>query len=135
MRKHQLFAKQSKYFFGVPRIEYLGHFITKEGVLTDSQKVKTMKNWLLLNTIKQLRGVPGLAGYYKRFIRGIEVISMPLTDLLKKDSFKWSHAASKAFEQLKITLTRAPVLELLDPNKTFIVETDTSGQGIADVLM
>lgn len=32
MSKHQLFAKHSKCFFGVDKIEYLGHFITARGV-------------------------------------------------------------------------------------------------------
>ncbi|XP_059277948.1 uncharacterized protein LOC132032198 [Lycium ferocissimum] len=39
MKKHQLLAKESKCFFGVARIEYLGHFITKDGVSTDPQKI------------------------------------------------------------------------------------------------
>ncbi|KAM3362576.1 cysteine-rich receptor-like protein kinase 44 [Capsicum galapagoense] len=39
MQHHQLFAKHSKCFFGVKRIEYLGKFITQEGVSTDPLKI------------------------------------------------------------------------------------------------
>ncbi|XP_060182053.1 uncharacterized mitochondrial protein AtMg00860-like [Lycium barbarum] len=60
MKKHQLFAKQRKCFFGVPRIEYLRHFITADGVSTDPQKITAVRNWPKPTTLKQLRGFLGL---------------------------------------------------------------------------
>ncbi|XP_070036260.1 uncharacterized protein [Nicotiana tomentosiformis] len=131
----QKFLRKAKCFFGVQKIEYLGHFITVEGVSTDPQKVEAVKEWPLPTNVKQLRRFLRLAGYYRRFIRGFGSISKPLTDLLKKDNFKWSLAASEAFEQLKTALIQAPVLALPDAHKTFIVETDASGHGIGAVLM
>ncbi|XP_059301822.1 uncharacterized mitochondrial protein AtMg00860-like [Lycium ferocissimum] len=102
---------------------------------TYPHKILVVQNWPLPNTIKQLRGFIGLAGYYRRFIQEFGIISKPLTDLLKKDSFKWSSAATDAFEALKIALTKAPVLALPDVSKTFVVETNASGFSIGAVLM
>lgn len=121
MKDHHLLSKESKCFFGVDWIEYTGHFITREGVSTDLAKTLAIQNWPIPTTIKQLRGFIGLTGYYRRFIQGFGIISNPLTDLLKTDSFKRSPAITGTFEQLKEVLTRTPVLALLDANKTFVV--------------
>lgn len=43
--RHQLFANRSKCFFGVQRIEYLGHFITTEDVSKDPRKIIFIQNW------------------------------------------------------------------------------------------
>ncbi|XP_015054821.1 uncharacterized protein LOC107001189 [Solanum pennellii] len=135
MAEHKLFGRKNKCFFGVQRIEYLGHFITVEGVSADSQKIKEVKDWPILTTLKKLRGFLGLAGYYRRFIQGFGMISRPLNDLTKNNKFKWNSTAQQAFVQLKEALTQAPVLAFPDASKTFIVETDASGYGIGAFLM
>lgn len=77
----------------------------------------------------------GLAGYYRRFIRGYRIVSKPLTDLLKKENFIWSNTAQEAFDKLKIALTSAPVLVLPDFSLPFIIEIDACNVAIGVVLM
>lgn len=62
------------------------------------------------------------------------MISKPLTELLKKNNFKCNQAAQVAFEQLKDVLCTAPVLQLPDFAKAFVVEYDVSGKEIQAVL-
>ncbi|GJX99007.1 ty3-gypsy retrotransposon protein [Tanacetum coccineum] len=84
--------------------------------------------------LKQLRGFLGLAGYYKRFVKGYAVISHPLTVVLKKNAYKWNDIAQQAFEALKLAITQALVLKLPNFNEPFMVETNASGIGIGVVL-
>ncbi|XP_026451259.1 uncharacterized protein LOC113351504 [Papaver somniferum] len=117
LRKHSLFAKLSKCAFSQPQLEYIGHIINANGVAADPDKVATMVNWPQPQTLKQLRGFLGF------------------TDILKKDSFTWSDAATQAFAAIKTAMTSAPVLALSDFSQPFTLETDACSKGIGVVLM
>jgi len=97
MRANSLFAKHSKCYFAIPKVEYLGYFISGKGVATDPAKIEAMLSWPLPQTLKQLRGFLGLVGYYRRFIPKFGIVTKPLIEMLKKDSFVWSTAATLAF--------------------------------------
>lgn len=128
-------AKFSKCSFGTTQVDYLGHIIEGGRVSTDSKKIRAVKNWLVPNNIKQLRGFLGLARYYRRFIKNYGLISKPFTELLRKDNFIWTEAATLAFGELKSALTSAPVLALPSPDREFVVETDASDGGMGTILM
>ena len=127
LRSHSLYAKRTKCCFGVKQVEYLGHFISKEGVTTDPKKIKAVLHWPTLKSIKQLKGFLGLVGYYRRFVKDIGKIASPLIALLKNErGFQWNEQADQAFGRLKQALITAPVLILPDFDKEFVIETDAS---------
>ncbi|XP_070032723.1 uncharacterized protein [Nicotiana tomentosiformis] len=133
--QHQLYARKTKCQFAVASVEYLGHFISAEGVVTDPKKIQAVQQWPTPITVKQLREFLGLAGYYRRFIREYGHISKPLIELLRKDHFKWNDQATAAFQDLKDALTSAPVLALPNFSLPFMVEIDAYDIGIGVVIM
>ena len=62
-------------------------------------------------------------------------MASPLTDLLRKQGFVWTDAATEAFESVRAALCSAPVLRLPDFSKPFVIEPDASGNAIGAVLL
>jgi hypothetical protein len=132
LRAHDLHVKQSKCSFATETVAYLGHVISADGVAMDH--MRAVSSWPQPRSARGLRGFLGLAGYYRRFIKDFGTIAGPLTQLLKKDAFLWSDAASTAFDALKQALTAAPVLHLPHFTRDFVVDCDASGSGFGAVL-
>lgn len=61
-------------------------------------------------------------------------IVTPLTNLLRKDAFKWTVEAQLPFQQLKEALRTGPVLVYPNFDDAFIVETDVCDVVIGTVL-
>ncbi|XP_074314734.1 putative mitochondrial protein AtMg00860 [Silene latifolia] len=110
LRKQKWYAKFSKCEFWLKEVSFLGHIISKEGVMVDPSKVEAVLEWKSPTNVNEIRSFLGLAGYYRRFVKDFSKLARPMTQLLKKESkFIWSEACEKAFQELKARLTTAHV--------------------------
>jgi hypothetical protein len=117
-------------------IQFLGHVLSAKGIAVDPSKVKDILEWKSPTIVHQVRSFLGLAEYYRRFILDFSKIVKPITRILKNDTkFDWSSKCNKAFKQLKVLLTTAPILSQPDIKKPFDVYCDASGSGLGCVLM
>ena len=121
--------------FGQERLEYLGHWISAEGVSTDMGEVSSIFKWPRPQSIRDVRSFLGMAGYYRKFVRNYALIAKPLFHLTKSNKIAWTAETEDSFHQLKQALASTPVLALLDFTNSFVVETDASNQGIGAVLV
>ena len=78
-------------------------------------------------------------GYYRQFINQFAAVAKPLTDLTKgkkkQEEIVWNEEANEAFELLKTRIAQYPILRLPCFNRSFILATDASEDGIGGVLM
>ncbi|KAI4885901.1 hypothetical protein NFI96_005622 [Prochilodus magdalenae] len=124
--KCQLFAKE---------VQYLGHIISANGIMTDPGKVAVVKEWKVPRSQTEVRSFLGLASYYRRFVQDFATIARPLHKLTEKGAkMVWSAQCQDSFEELKRRLTMAPILAFPDPDKPFLLDTDASDVGIGGVL-
>ncbi|KAM1521892.1 hypothetical protein ACFX10_012067 [Malus domestica] len=136
LSSEQLYAKFSKCQFWLTQISFLGHVVSAEGISVDPQKVSAITTWEQPRNVTEVRSFLGLAGYYRRFVKGFSAIALPLNKLTRKEvEFKWDEDCERSFQELKRCLTQAPVLTLPDDSGEFDIYTDASLSGLGCVLM
>ncbi|GJR88435.1 reverse transcriptase domain-containing protein [Tanacetum coccineum] len=104
--------------------------------ITTEIQIEAVKNWASPTTPIEIRQFLGLAGYYRRFIKGFSKIAKSLTELTQKNKkYIWGEDQESAFQLLKQKHCEAPILELPEGNDNFVVYCDASHQGLGAVLM
>ncbi|GBG64360.1 hypothetical protein CBR_g41560 [Chara braunii] len=135
LRQHQYKVNLDKCEFGRTKILYLGHEISADGLRPEDAKVASIRDWPRPQTVTEVRSFLGMTGYYRPFVKNYSTIASPLTDLTRLDTpWEWTEECEASFKKLKYDLTHYEVLKLLDPDKPFVVTTDTSQYGIGAVL-
>jgi hypothetical protein len=118
------------------QVAFLGHVISKGGISVGPSKVQDVLSWKTPTSVGDIWSFLGLAEYYQRFIEGFSKISKPMTELLEKDKrFEGTPVCEASFQELKKRLTTAPILVMLDMEKTFSIYCDASGEGLGYALM
>src|SRR5204862_4153661 len=146
LAKHQLYANPAKCIFNKPEVKFCGHIIGNSMVRVMQDKIQAVKEWPQPRTTHHIRQSLGLAGYYRRFIKGFSQIAAPLSDLLKvgesaaarniKNRFiSWNTTCQLSFDRLKAALTSAPVLQQVNPQKPFTIAMDASDFAIGSCLL
>ncbi|GJY72160.1 putative reverse transcriptase domain-containing protein [Tanacetum coccineum] len=112
------------------------HVIDSQGIHVNPSKIEAVKDWASPTTPTEIRQFLGLAGYYRRFIKGFSKISKPLTKLTQKNKmYIWGEDQESDFQLLKQKLCKAPILSLPEGNNDFVIYYDASLQGLGAMLM
>ena len=135
LREHKLYAKRSKCSFCTAAVDFLGHIVSDDGVSMDPAKVSAITAWPALTNVSELRSFLGLAGYYRRFVKGFSRMAAPLTALLAQGvSWRWEEAEASAFDALKAAVASGPVLQPFAPALPVTISVDASDFEIGAVL-
>ena len=102
----------------------MGHVISEEGISVDLKEIEAIIEWPNPRNVADVKYFMGLAGYHGRFIEIFSKIVHPITSLQRKNAkFIWFEKCEESFQQLKKLLISAPVLNIADPKKEFVVCT------------
>ncbi|GBG67352.1 hypothetical protein CBR_g489 [Chara braunii] len=135
LRQAKYKADRDKCEFARQELEYLGHYVTPQGIRPLANKIEALHVWPEPTNTTDVRSFMGLAGYYQRFITGYLRIVAPMTRLQSpKVPFVFDDDACRSFQALRTAMLMAPVLSIYDPTLPTRVTTGASDYGIGAVL-
>ncbi|GFY11595.1 retrovirus-related Pol polyprotein from transposon 297 [Trichonephila clavipes] len=142
LRDAGLTLNKEKCHFARDKLKYLGLIISKEGIETDNKKIRAITEMKPPKNNREVSKFLGMTGWYQKFIPRYADICEPLYQLKKKGAkFNWSGEAQDSFDQIKRTLTEAPILQLPNFSEQFNLFTDAKWEhrpgvqnAVADLL-
>lgn len=131
-----LTLNKDKCEFGVPKIKFLGHLLSAQGVEIDPEKVTAINQLKDPENKAELQRLLGMVTYLAKFIPKLSEMTYPLRQLIEKDAeWLWTPHQQQAVEQIKHALSSAPVLKFYNVNKNVIIQCDASSYALGAVLI
>ena len=144
----QLFARLAAYGlvinpekceFGKSELNFLGHHISKDGILPLKEKVQVILDFPLPQSAKKLREFLGLVNFYHRFIKNCATLQTPLISLLTqadklKSPLQWTEELITDFNNLKQALAEVALLSHWHPSAETSLIVDASDVAVGAVL-
>ena len=136
---HGILINPAKCVFGADSLEFLGHYVSSEGIRPLDSKVEAVSKFPQPPTLRQLREFLGLVNFYHRFIPQCANILQPLNDLLsapkdRKAHIVWTDRASSAFISAKEALANAALLTHPKLSAPTCILTDASDVAVGAIL-
>jgi len=129
-------ANVRKCFFAKGELEYLGYWLTRDGIQPQPKKVEAILRLQRPKTKRQLRHFLGMVNFYRDMWKRRSHLLAPLTALVgqKTSTFKWSEEHQKAFEAVKEAIAENVMLAFPDFTKEFHIYTDASDYQLGAVI-
>lgn len=122
--------------FAVPKIKFLGHMLSSKGVEIDTEKVEAIRKLRVPENKTELQRLLGMVTYCAKFIPNLSSITQPMRQLLEKDiEFVWTPQQTKAFQEIKRTLSSAPVLRYYNVKDDVMLQADASSYALGAALL
>ena len=123
--------KKEKCSFCVPKVEYLGHIISAEGLKPSPRKVKAVVDAPQPTKVSKLKAFLGLLSYYTKFLHNLATTLAPLYKLLQKSQkWRWDAEQENAYKEAKRLLTTSKILTHFDSDKPLVLACDASPMGL-----
>ncbi|XP_023743054.1 uncharacterized protein LOC111891220 [Lactuca sativa] len=124
--------------FGVEEGQFMGYYVTRQGVQPSPTKVDEFLETPSLNSLRDAQGLNGKLTTLSRFVSKSANKAMPLFHTLKgcmeKSNFQWTNEAEKALQKIKEALHELPTLATPIPGETLQMYLSTSSEAISSVL-
>ncbi|CAM8986894.1 unnamed protein product [Rhodiola kirilowii] len=106
-----------------------------EGIQVDKAKIDLITSLPYPSDQRGVKSFLGHVGFYRRFLKDFSKRVLPLSRLLQKDvPFEFTEECKAAFDDLKVALTSAPIIQAPDWTQPFEIMCDASDYAVGAVL-
>ena len=130
LRQCGLTLNGSKCQFRLPKLNFLGHDLSRNGVTPSEEKVAAVQNAQLPKNVAEVRSFLDLVQYCAKFLPNFAQEAEPIRQLTRKDE----EAQQQSFEKLKCLLTGAETLAYFKNDCKTRIVADAGPTGIGAVL-
>ena len=132
-----------KTFAGMSEIEFVGHFITPDGITMSEEKINLVTDFQKPVYMKQLEQFVGLTNYFRDHVRNHSIISNPLEKVLPRGKMSraasttkinWTASMDSAYAQMREEIQKQQMLYFETPDAPIILEVDACEYGIGAYL-
>ena len=137
--------KASKCYLLCEKLEVLGYYVTPRGLvmqedkLTEIEKRDEEGNLVAPSNVAEIRTFLGAVQFYRRFIPRLALLSVPMTEKLKKGADQSDYSGvQESFEAIITFLKSSAVVsapDLADPKAEYVICTDACDVAAGGVLM
>ena len=135
LQKAGLKVNANKSFFARGELEYLGYWITREGIQPVQKKIAAIQNIAEPKNKKELRAFIGIVNYYRdMWVRRSHLLA-PLARLTSKTvKWQWGDKERQSFNDMKRVISAETLLAYPNFNEEFVIHTDASHYQLGAVI-
>ena len=141
---HQLVCDLAKAQMFVPEVEFCGHVLGHGCRRPSPGKLSALAKWPRPTNVTELRAFLGFCNWYSDYVKDYATHAGPLHTMLQlkrpeakagsKLRLHWTDEANSCFNAMKDKLCARLSLHLIDPDRDFVIHTDSSGYAVGAVL-
>ena len=117
-------------------VPFMGHLLSADGVVTDPNKVRAIRDMPVPTDVKSLKRFLGMVTYLAKFLPNLSSFCEPLRRLELKDAeWCWLPVHDEAVQSIKSPVCEASVLKFYDVYREVTIESDASLSGLGASLL
>ena len=122
-RKHNLYLKAHKCYFGFKELEFFRKVLSEEGLKISRIKIQSVLDFPLPTVGKQLKSNFGTVNYLRDFVRNHSIVVKPLHDLTanydKTHRIVWTPKTTAAFHEMKLQVSRCSTMHFMSDHVAY----------------
>ncbi|KAG0431913.1 Transposon Ty3-G Gag-Pol polyprotein [Dictyocoela muelleri] len=129
LKDYKLIINKDKLIYCEEEVNFLGFRISLNKVKPFLNRTMGIQNFPIPNSKRKLRGFIGLINFDRNFIPNLSTILKPLYNILQEEKFNWTDSNTELFNEIKKLWANKLELNLPEPGKKYILETEASDHG------